>query len=316
MKRSEWRAIIHRVVLGGDHRWVTDDNVVGICVGRKQAGGRRGPLCLQVLVKEKRTRGAMADEYFVPPSLRASRSKGAADVVTDVRQVGRCSPDALISGNRPARPGYAMGGRFSGEGTIGCAVRDGASRLLGLSCVHVVSDDLSAATGDEVLVPSKAQADALGVAKPRLGTLATRGPIGFSDGDAPTNLDAATFLPKNADEFVPEIALWGGRPSGIAPDVKVGKRVLKVGSATELTYGEVVGVLASVRIPYATSNGVQIATFLDQIAVSSFTANGDSGSLVMTEDGEAVGLHFASAEGVSVCTPIETVLAGLSVSLA
>ncbi len=151
-------------------------------------------------------------------------------------------------------------------------------------------------------------------AQASFGTLEQTGPIGFTDGEAETNLDAATFLPDDGDLLAEALAVWWRRPNGIASNVSPGRSVFKIGAATERTTGVVVATDCVVRVPYATDAGVQIATFVDQIGISPFTARGDSGALVLTSDGEAVGLHFASCSGMSVCTPIRTVLRGLGVS--
>jgi hypothetical protein len=48
--------------------------------------------------------------------------------------------------------------------------------------------------------------------------------------------------------------------------------------------------------------------FPDVIGVSRFTDAGDSGALVLDEEGAAVGQHFGSFDGMSVCMPIQRVL--------
>jgi hypothetical protein len=95
-----------------------------------------------------------------------------------------------------------------------------------------------------------------------------------------------------------------------------------MGRTTCLTSGTVsaINVTVSVRYPNqcnAASSGT--ATFVNQIAIGSptFSAGGDSGSLVVTTGScpLAVGLLFAGSNTMTLANPIGPVLSGLNVSM-
>ena len=85
--------------------------------------------------------------------------------------------------------------------------------------------------------------------------------------------------------------------------------VLKSGRTTGLTYGKIVDVNATVRVSYGNN---RTCTFTDQIIIKgdteSFSRPGDSGSLISSLDGKAVGLLFAGSSTVTVGNKIKNVL--------
>ena len=82
-------------------------------------------------------------------------------------------------------------------------------------------------------------------------------------------------------------------------DMDLGDKVLKVGRTTELTHGTVEGVNSMVKVRY--DGGT--ATFDNQLEIRSsegkeFSAGGDSGSAILTDDGLKMGgLLFAGSPG-------------------
>ena len=103
-----------------------------------------------------------------------------------------------------------------------------------------------------------------------------------------------------------------------------GLMVKKVGRTTGLTKGQIVGPLITpLGIPYESAR-FRSMVYFDNVWVvrtltgTAFSLAGDSGSLVVTEDGNfAVGLIFAGAPTgeVSYIIPIDSVLAGVGASL-
>jgi hypothetical protein len=55
--------------------------------------------------------------------------------------------------------------------------------------------------------------------------------------------------------------------------------------------------------------------FRDQVLCSRYTDGGDSGSIVLNEQNEAVGLHFAGSPSTSIFNRISPVLQALGVQL-
>ena len=97
----------------------------------------------------------------------------------------------------------------------------------------------------------------------------------------------------------------------------------KIGRTTGLTAGEILGPwVTPLSIPYKSSQFSSVVHFKGAWAVSGgggaeFSAPGDSGSLVVTEDGQhAVGLIFGGAGPLALMIPIAKVLGQMNLSLA
>jgi hypothetical protein len=295
-------------------RWWDHRNVVGLCIARKLCQGRRGEPCLQVLVRRKMPRGRLDRRHRVPDSVDAP---GLGRVLTDVRAVGSGRTQALVSAARPAQPGFNTGHELGGSGTLGLVARDRLTGgAVGISCGHVIARYGRAAPGDLVLVPSLREArDQDVVAEAPLGTLLAVSLVGTGFDDGPTNVDAASFVPDAASDLSDVVAVLGQRPNGIRARVPLDLPVRKVGFMTELTFGEVQATEMVIGLSFPLPGGARTVWFADQVGVSTFTADGDSGALVMDEDGAAVGLHIGRVDGLSVCTPIGRVLDALDCDL-
>jgi hypothetical protein len=277
-----------------------------------------GPLALQVLVTKKRARGRIPDRFRIPPFIEAQATGLPSRIHTDVRAVGRGRLHTLVSDVRPARPGFNVGGRRSGSGTLTCVVSDrGTGALLGLSCRHVLAPQATPAPGDSVLYPSfaSAQEDNLLPLAP-IGQLQTLAPLGP---DALQNVDAATFAPGQSTDLDATIAVINVRPTATRDEsrISVGLPVQKVGYASELTVGTVQAVALMVTFSYPQPGGGETEVmFADQIGITTFAEPGDSGALVFDENFAAVGMHFGSFDGMSVCTPMQRVLDAVQCDLA
>lgn len=337
MKATALRDVVHAIVLGrplarpADARqkrqfarlrdrhaeWWQHDNVVGVCVAKRQRRGQVGGLCLQVLVEKKYPEERIDPKHRVPRTIE-SPLLGEKTIATDVRAVGKGRLHSFVSNDKPAHPGFDIGSELGGSGTLGCVVADNDTRArLGLSCAHVVAPDGAAdvglVPGQVVYYPSLDSAELLGVvADAPIGKLVRVSAPGFSDDDAATNVDAAVFAPDDAAWLDAKLADLGSAPRGIRRTVPVGLAVQKVGAVTQRTHGVVQTSTLTAKIPY---DGGEVASFLDHIGISSFAAPGDSGALVLDALGRAVGLHLGGFEGMSVCTPIGRVLDALGCTL-
>jgi hypothetical protein len=91
--------------------------------------------------------------------------------------------------------------------------------------------------------------------------------------------------------------------------------VQKYGRTTSLTKGRVSALNATVNINYG--NGV--ARFVGQIIITpgTFSAGGDSGSLIVTNDTSKspVGLLFAGSSSHTIANPIGTVLSSFGTTV-
>jgi hypothetical protein len=111
---------------------------------------------------------------------------------------------------------------------------------------------------------------------------------------------------------VPEI----GEIEGIR-DLELGDPVKKTGRTTEHTTGMVEVVGSSSVVDYGTGKGN--ATFQDQLVIrgdsGDFSAGGDSGSAIVSEDGFLGGLLFAGGSGVTIANKVSHVVSLLGIRL-
>jgi hypothetical protein len=131
----------------------------------------------------------------------------------------------------------------------------------------------------------------------------------------PNLVDAAVaqvMLESWVDLDIPEI----GEIEGIR-DLQLGDRVQKTGRTTEHTTGMVEVVDTSSVVDYGA--GLGNATYQDQLVVRAdsgdFSAPGDSGSAIITEDNYLGGLLFAGGSGVTIANKISHVVSLLGVRL-
>lgn len=299
--------------------WWEHKNVLGLCWARKSRAHRLGDVALQVLVEKKLNEERLRPQHVVPPQIEFRQGKQRHSVATDVRQVGKARLETLVSGARPAHPGFNIGHELEGSGTLCCAVTDRQShQLLGLSCGHVIGRFGRGRPGERVTIPSKTEAAAAAIPAhlADFGALVRVGKIRSSFEQAPFNIDGATFAPNRPAELDAAIALLGRRPTKIRDEVPIGLPVYKVGYMTGLTAGLVQAVHLTVSFPFPFKGGARAVWFTEQIGISRLAAEGDSGALVVDQGGTAIGIHIGSFGDMSICTPIRRVLDALGCDLA
>ncbi|MBP2497792.1 hypothetical protein ABID82_003997 [Methylobacterium sp. PvP062] len=213
-----------------------------------------------------------------------------------------------------------------GAGSLGCLVQDGAGTLFGLSNNHVTGGCNHMEDGMPILSPAPfdASPDRSHPVPETLGRHTRSIPILSGDPRIiPAQLhDAAIFEVVNPDRVT---SMHGDgaydTPTQIMMPI-AGVRVMKVGRTTGLTRGQVIGVLsAPVPIPYNADRFKALVYIGGALAIMGdggqpFSQAGDSGSLVVTEDGQhAVGLIAAGTSNLSFCMPLEQTLKTLGVNL-
>jgi hypothetical protein len=95
-------------------------------------------------------------------------------------------------------------------------------------------------------------------------------------------------------------------------NVAVGDLIKKTGRTTNISFGRIMAVDATVDVNYGTAG---TARFKDQILTTNMSAGGDSGSLVTSLDNVAVGLLYAGSTQVTILNHIENVRALLRVEI-
>jgi hypothetical protein len=279
-------------------------NVVGVGVADKESGGTAtNEVALTFYVEKKYAKRRVLPAALVPVAI----PRGRGVVRTDVIEVGAFEPDVDL---RVLQPGMSVGHVDTEGGTLGAIVRHGGALAL-LSNSHVLAISGTARLGSRILVPAKRD----GGSPPANVVARLRGFVPFDASGTFVNSVDAAFAEIDVgdlDEVSAEI-LGLGIPRGVAAPRR-GMRIVKMGRRTGVTTGVVKATDFAFTLEY---RGVGSVGFANQVLATRYSAGGDSGSLILSEDDHrAVGLHFASSpKGGSVFTPIQTVLDALGLEL-
>ena len=195
---------------------------------------------------------------------------------------------------------------FCCSGTLGALVSDGSALYI-LSNNHVLARSGTGLDGEDISQPGMIDNNCQ-VAE-LVADLSVAAPLGSS------NVDAALALLRpgamNADGEIMDI----GTPSATTVAPAVGLSVAKSGRTTGHTIASVAAINTSVQVQYQQGCGSGRkfrVTYTNQVVVSSntFSAGGDSGSLIVTNDGNhnPVALLFAGSSTTTIANPIGEVL--------
>ena len=231
---------------------------------------------------------------------------------------------------RPAPLGFSLGHPAITAGSIGGRVVDASGAIYVLSNNHVLANSNDAGVGDPELQPGPfdggtAPAD-------QIGTLAAFKPINFSGGantiDAAIAVSSADMLsnatPADEGYGLPNSAIYGdANGDGVFDNESalLGLAVQKYGRTTKATHGQITGINATVTVCYEVLFifCVKQATFVDQLIIEpgTFSGGGDSGSLIVSDDGtnRPVGLLFAGSSTQTIANRIDLVLNNFGVRI-
>lgn len=313
-------------------------NVNGVGVGFKQVGMERTQRpALIIFVEKKLPADGLRREHLVPRQING--------LDTDVVEIGRVRLlDVRTQRNRPAAPGMSIGHYKISAGTFGAVVRDKKTgEKLILSNNHILANatdgkDGRAAIGDAIYQPGVYDG---GSEKDSIATLYRFVPImrSVQESDCPVaaaavrggnalihllrpnyemrmykkyrgfnSIDCAVARPVDPgaiDDKIIEI----GRVEGIA-NVGAGDWVQKSGRSSGLTSGNVTAVGVTLQVDLSDN---ETGWFSDQVVCDGISQGGDSGSLIVNKEKQAVGLLFAGSEKYTVFNRIENVLQRLEV---
>lgn len=227
-------------------------------------------------------------------------------------------PRFAVVNNRFACGSSITAAPIPSAGTLGALVRLSDGTLCGLSNNHVTGDCNHTQMDMYVLCPSPIDADPSLPPPTAIGRHHALIPLRSGDPGqvAKQEVDAAIFRIEDPGL----VTSWQGQsaydtPAATAPLAAMMK-VKKIGRTTGLTTGRVIGpVLTPLELPYQAQHFRSKVHFTGVWAVQSagadaFSEPGDSGSLVVTEDGSrAVGLLFGGSGPVGMIMPIDKVLA-------
>ncbi len=277
---------------------------------------------LAVLVQSRNKIGCSLVEEIV------DIAKGEAEVV----YIGRQKPLWTAARNDPIRLGCSISPTtVQYAGTLGCFCRDNLSGRDGiLSNNHVLANVNSVPVSTTIMQPGARDGGKPGTDD--IAELIRFVPIQF--GGFPNQVDAAVAglishgraedrdtLYGGAEEPKPVMTLQPGSLIDAAP----GMIVAKTGRTTQHTRGRVVAVNVN---NFLVDVGVGVARFDGQIVIETeappqpFGRPGDSGSLIVDDQGRPVGLLFAGSAsggagnvGITGANPISSVTSQLGVTL-
>jgi hypothetical protein len=213
---------------------------------------------------------------------------------------------------------------FCCGGTLGALVEDAPGNLYILSNNHVLARTNKGSAGEAIIQPGLIDQQCSADPGDRVASLTRLVPIRFDGTHNYVDAALAAIVSGAVDPAGPILDL--GVPSSETREASVGLAVAKSGRTTGLTFGVVEAVNVTVDVAYGKScgQGRQVGRFVEQIFVTpgSFSAGGDSGSLVVEDVGEsgvsprAVGLLFAGSDAGTLANPIDRVLAATCVAMA
>ena len=275
-----------------------DKNVVGIGISNKVTNDKavdEPVLCFYV--EKKLPISFLGENPLIPPVLALPSSSA---VFTDVKEIGRFQPDAANIRNKPISSGYSVGHSEVKAGTVGAIVQKKGKKYI-LSNSHVLANSGTGKAGDDLLYPGPADHGT------KVGKLDSFVP--FVTGGAFVNkFDAA--LGKIDDDKLSEVdyAIYGAKVPFDTIEPARGMSVTKKGRTTDITTAKVVDVHFRFVLEYSVGK----VGYTNQVLCERYTDGGDSGSIVVDVDsGKIVGLHFASANGGSVFSPIGPIIKAL-----
>ena len=313
------------------------NHVVGVGYGLKEKGGKKTDRdAIVILVDKKVPERKLSKRNIVPQKME--------DYRTDVIEIGDIQfLNTRTERLRPVQPGISIGHYKISAGTLGAIVRDkNTKNPLLLSNNHVLANitngsDGRAKTGDPILQPGvydNGSKDNDVVAhlerfipirkNDEMDCPIARGMESLSNlfinavrpeytmklfkMGVENSVDCAVAKPINND-IVNSKIIEVGKVNGVRSP-EVGMKVKKSGRTTGLTKSKIKVIDASVEVKMSENEST---VFSDQIIMEPFSSAGDSGSLILDEQNNAVGLLFAGSNQATVGNKIENVLNQLDI---
>lgn len=262
----------------------------------------------------KTSDGKYAIMVFTENADVAGIPKDVEGFATIIEPSGPFQALAMTKNYRPVPIGVSVGNyNECSAGTIGCQVTI-AGELYMLSNNHVLARENAAAIGEPIVQPGRYDRRCRNYySTDYVADLSAFEPIRF--GGQNNTIDAAVAIYRTSNTSCATLSNYYGYPSSTPVTASVGQRIKKVGRTTSLTTGTVSAINVTINVGY--TNGT--AHFVGQIYTSNrFSNSGDSGSLVVTNDGQnnPVGLLFAGTnQGNSLLNPIGLVLSRFNATI-
>lgn len=289
-------------------------NVMGLGYGFKETGGHlTAQKGIVVLVEKKIPESQMIKAQLVPKSIGGMVSDvieagpmyawGHHPELDKFSSITNKNDNPRRSKWRPAPGGVSIGHYKITSGTLGAVVYDrNSGEKLILSNNHVLANtsngkDGRSQIGDPILQPGRSAGGT--VQNDTIAKLDRLVPINVKHVNV---VDAAVARPLEQSLVSPDI-LEIGTVKGISLP-KLGMEVIKSGEMSGVTNGIVRVINMIIAVNYRGT----ILRFRNQILMGPLSKPGDSGSLVLNPDNEAVGLLFGGSDLFTVMNPITPVM--------
>jgi len=202
--------------------------------------------------------------------------------------------------------------RFCCSGTLGSVVSDGTNKYI-LSNNHVLGRGDQAVAGEDISQPGLIDNNC--AVSTIVADYTGASPLG-------SNVDAAVAQLRSGQMdgtgFIEDI----GVPSSSVVNPSVGLGVAKSGRTTGFTTGTIGSINTSVSVQYTKECGGGkkfVVSYTNQVVINSstFSAGGDSGSLIVTNNAShnPVALLFAGSSSTTIGNPVGEVLTKLGTAL-
>lgn len=192
-------------------------------------------------------------------------------------------------------------------GTLGSLVNyDG--KICILSNNHVLARSGTSVTGDDTIQPGLIDSNCSTSTSNRIGDFAGNlVPLGSA------NVDAALSIARTGSVDATGSILDIGVPCSKLQTPSLNMPVMKSGRTSGFTTGTITSLNTSVTIQYqkGCNTGKKFnVTFTNQIVSTAMSTSGDSGSLLLSNDGtpNPLGLLFAGSTSVTIYNPIQQVV--------
>ncbi len=297
-----------------------DKGIIGVGIGKKIVGGKEtDELSVRVYVLEKKDN----PKFFIPPEIEIDGVKVKTDVI--VMRMPKVQ-DVYTQRIRPLIAGYSVGHKDITAGTIGGFVKYG-DKICILSNNHVLANSNNGKIGDEILQPGTADSGTVELDTvahlTKFAEIKLIGKFAFNNGlyteEDFNKVDCAIAELVDGIDFVNRTEEF--QMPKIITDAVINMPVKKCGRTTGFTYGKItdINLLTVVQYDSRKYGLFDGQLLIQEVNGGEFSAGGDSGSMIVTEDGaNMVGLLFAGGsfeDGtlVTIANHIDDVFSALGI---
>ncbi|KGM98500.1 serine protease [Clostridium botulinum] len=282
-------------------------NVQGIGLGYKKINGKcTFRKCIRVFVSKKLPSNNIAKEDLIPAYFNY--------IPTDVVESGVFTTCALSARIRPVQCGYSIGPvGVNIYGTLGCLVKNKREKAVYvLSASHALNPLGKVSFGTPIVQPGVL--DGGSIRNDVIANLIRSTTIQYiSLFSKPVNtVDAAVAKVSDISLVSTTMAIVGKDVKQIAPP-KIGEKVFKVGRTTGYTEGHI----TETDVTQIIDSSGKKALFKDQIAADVKSDKGDSGSVLLNENMNPIGLLMGTSQSTvySVFNDMKKVTSALNIEI-